>query len=260
METWQKPEVFAIGLAIIFLVFIALTIFIIVVMRLYFKRLIHEQNQQMEMNIKHQKELLEKSVITQEKERKRIASELHDGVISKLNTIFMMLSTGANEAVETSANMLSESIQLTRKISHDLTPPMLEETDLQELISGFLHPLQNSYQIKFNKFIYNTNELMVEPKLQIFRIFQESVNNIMKHAEASQIIVDLKQTKNYLLLKVTDNGRGFDLEKQKNGLGLNNMLIRTQFLNGSYKAKSGINKGTSLIFGFNFANLHNGRP
>jgi signal transduction histidine kinase len=100
---------------------------------------------------------------------------------------------------------------------------------------------------------------MVEPKLQIFRIFQESVNNIMKHAEASKIIIDLKQTNNYLLLKVTDNGRGFDLEKQKGGLGLNNMLIRTQFLNGSYKVKTTINKGTSLIFGFNFANLRNGK-
>ena len=259
METWQKPEAFALGLAIVFIVFIALTTFIVVFMRLYFKRLAHEQNQQMEMNVKHQKELLEKSVITQERERKRIASELHDGLISKLNTIVLMLSTGMHENIQSSSEMLSESIQLARKISHDLTPPMLEETDLQELISGFLYPLQSSYKIEFNKSIRKASELKVEPKLQIFRIFQESINNILKHAEASQITVDLKQTSHYLLLKVADNGKGFDLEKQKNGLGLNNMLIRTQFLNGSYKAKTTINKGTTLIFGFNLANLHNGK-
>ena len=255
METWQKPETFALGLAIVFIVFTALSTFIVVFMRLYFKRLIHEQNQQMEMSVKHQKELLEKSVITQERERKRIASELHDGLISKLNTIVLMLSTGMQENIQSSSDMLSESIQLARKISHDLTPPMLEETDLQELISGFLHPLQNSFKIEFNKSTYNPSEIKVDPKLQIFRIFQESINNIIKHAEASQIIIDLKQTPNYLLLKVRDNGKGFDLEKQKNGLGLNNMLIRTQFLSGSYKAKTAINKGTTLLFGFNFANL-----
>jgi two-component system NarL family sensor kinase len=259
MESWQNPKIFALGLAIVFFVFVALIAFIVVFMRLYFKRLIHEQNQQMEMSVKHQKDLLEKSVITQERERSRIASELHDGLISKLNTIVLMLSTGIEENIKSSSDMLSESIQLARKISHDLTPPMLEETDLQELISGFLHPLQNSFQIEFNKSIYDSSEIKAEPKLQIFRIFQESINNILKHAEATQIIVDLKITSNYLMLKVTDNGKGFDLEKQKNGLGLNNMLIRTQFLNGSYKAKTAINKGTALIFGFNFANLHNGK-
>ncbi|PLX15553.1 MAG: hypothetical protein C0599_16615 [Salinivirgaceae bacterium] len=255
METWKNPEFFAIGLAIVFLVFVALSVFIVIFMRLYFKRLIHEQNQQMDMSVKHQKELLEKSVITQERERKRIASELHDGLISKLNTIVLLLSTGDKEHVKTSGELLSDSIKLARKISHDLTPPMLEETDLKELISGFLHPLQSKYKIEFNVSNKSSDEITVEPKLQIFRIFQEAISNILKHADAKQITVDLKITENYIVLKVSDDGKGFETEKQKQGLGLNNMLIRTQFLNGSYKVKSSINKGTTLIFGFNLTKL-----
>jgi two-component system NarL family sensor kinase len=255
METWQKPEVFALGLAIVFAVFLALTAFIVVFMRLYFKRLIHEQNQQMEMSVKHQKELLEKSVITQERERSRIASELHDGLISKLNTIVLMLSTGNKEHVSSSAEMLTDSIHLARKLSHDLTPPMLEETELQELISGFLHPLQSNYDVEFNFSNKFSLDIRVELKLQIFRIFQEAISNIIKHAEASKITTSLRITNTYIALKVKDNGKGFDAEHKKNGLGLNNMLIRTQFLNGNYKLKSAVGKGTTLIFGFKLIDL-----
>jgi signal transduction histidine kinase len=251
METWQKPEIFAFGLAMIFIAFLTLLTFIVVFLRLYFKRLIYEQNKQKELSISYQKDLLSKSVITQEKERERLAAELHDGLIPKLSTIAFMISSGDTKVMNEAVQQLSESIDLARKISHELTPPLIERTDLKDLIPEFLFPLEQSFKVEFIQLNYKKIDIDSLKKLHLYRIFQEVINNILKHANASEIKVCLRVTDQRIAFTIQDNGIGFDSDKITPGLGLNNITARSQFLNGTFKFKSKPGSGSTFIFSFN---------
>ena len=140
MAEWQNPEIFAIWLAVVIIVISLLAASIVLFTRYYFKRIIDEQKKLSDANLNHQKELLEASVYVQERERNRIAADLHDELVSKLNVI--LLSQYSNADSESINMMLNEAITKARNISHDLSPPLLEETDLPELISEFLEPLK----------------------------------------------------------------------------------------------------------------------
>ena len=251
METWQKPEIFGFWLTVVFIALLTLIIFIVTFLRLYFKRISYEQNEQMKLSVNHQKELLKKSIITQEKERERIAAELHDGLIPKLSTISFMISSGDQKLINDSIQNLSDSIQLARKLSHELTPPLIDKTDLRDLFAEFLFPLEQKFQVEFNLDNYEEISINSLTKLHLYRIFQETINNIIKHANASEIKVYLRVTPKNIALKVKDNGVGFDHDNLKPGLGLNNIITRTQFLNGTYKIKAKPERGTTFLFSFN---------
>ena len=246
MAGWQNPENFAIGLFIALLIVIFLVTSIVVLTRLYFNRIIQEQEKLTQAKIEHQQSLLWNSVLIQEKERERIASDLHDGLISKLTVLMYAIRT--NNSQISLAELLDDSIKIAREITHDLSPPLLNQTPIQVLIESFISPLSVAYTIDSYYGCFCDYELKNEIKLQLLRVVQEIINNILKHAKATSIVLRLKVTNTSIALVVRDNGIGFDTTQEAHGLGLKNIELRSQLLNGKWRFKSTPNLGTAFQF------------
>lgn len=246
MAAWQNPENFALWLSIVFAILIALILTFVYFTRLYFMRILREQQKMQTTVVAHQQQLLEDSILVQERERDRIAADLHDDLISKLNISLLSLHTNPN--LDELSSMLQNSIVFARRISHDLSPPLLEQSSLHELLEDFVDPIKAHLKINLSYSLTTEEMLSNATKLQIFRITQEVINNILKHAQASQLNIHLHLGKQYIGLKIIDNGIGFDVDKKSQGLGLKNITLRSQSLQGAFRFKSKLQKGSSFLF------------
>lgn len=250
MEKWQDPLVFAIGLGITIFVFIALVGSIIIFTRIYFKRIITEQQKLAEAEQKYTKSLLWNSVLVQEKERNRIAAELHDGLVSKLNVVKLAFKTQSDK-IDPHA-LLEDSIKIARNLSHELSPPFIEQLCLDVLVKEFVEPLNEKYNIKFYAKTHASDyQIETGTKLQLYRIVQEIINNTIKHASATEIDINIRQSKTCISFVISDNGKGFNTKQNKKGLGLKNIELRTRLLKGQCKFKSVEGYGTSFILSLN---------
>ncbi len=198
----------------------------------------------------HQIKTLEILIKGEEKERFRIAKELHDGVNGDLSAIKYKLSSLLemnNSIIKEVILMIDNSCNQVRAISHNLVPPSLENFDLIEASEVFCNNMEQVHPIKIN-FQHIGESLNISKKVQInmYRIIQELVNNAIKHAEASQINVQMSCHNNLLQITVEDNGKGFDKNNIKNGgIGLNNIKSRVNFLQATLDIISD-KKGTSI--------------
>ncbi len=245
MEEWQKSETIVLWLLIGVSFLVLLLIFIIVLTRMMFKKTIQRKAAEAQLKLDYQQSLLNATIKTQEKERKRIAADLHDALISKL-TILQM-----KEENEESEQLIGESISIARRISHDLSPPLIEYASLTELIEEALRPWKQHMQVTFQVDIRKPIEFTVDFKIQLTRVVQEILTNISKHAKAKHLWVHLRQSPKGLALVIKDNGVGFSVEQKQKGLGLQNIATRVQYLDGVYKIKSKRNMGTTNLFFFN---------
>lgn len=245
MADWQKPETLAIWLTIGVTLVLFLVLVLILFTRIYIKRILTEQSEKNRLRLDYQKELLKDSIRVQERERNRIAADLHDGLIAKLNVL--LLTIHSNEQPEKSTDLLRESIGVARRISHDLSPPLLAETGLADLITEFVSPLQGKIQIRYYFSEHATESLANDVKLQLLRVVQEIISNIIKHSQATIIEINLRLTKGILWLFISDNGKGFRVEDKHNGLGQKNIEMRLQLLKGNYRVKSSPAKGTAYL-------------
>lgn len=249
MEEWQKSETIVLWLIIAVSFLSLLLVFIIFLSRMMFKKILSRKAAEAKIKLDHQQHLTNAVIKTQEKERKRIAADLHDALISKLT--ILQIKEQAKEENEETAALLNESIGIARSISHDLSPPLMEHTSLEELMEELLHPWKQVIKILFRLDIRDELVHSNEFKVQLIRIVQEILTNMSKHAQASQLNVHMRQTKNALVLIIADNGVGFPEDKKRKGLGLKNIETRVQYLKGNHKVKSKANLGTTNIFIFN---------
>lgn len=205
--------------------------------------------------MKEQKLMTEITIQAQEKERNELGKELHDNINQILATVKMYLGMEkagmktSENLVEKSYEYVSEAMEEIRKLSHSLVAPSLGDigliTALQELIddSNIMNGVKTSLLIDDT-----TKELEMDKnkELMIYRIVQEQLNNIRKHAHAENTVIVLKAIDDQLLLSLTDNGYGFDTEKKSNGIGLKNIKNRVEFYNGTMNIVSAPAKGCSL--------------
>jgi signal transduction histidine kinase len=245
MEKWQDPQVIAFWIAIIIVFIVTLLFFVVKILHAGYKRMTEANLRETRLLLDHQKKLLETNLYAQEKERMRIAGDLHDSLIGKLVVIKMKSQIGASAAdIDT---MLEESIAEARRISHDLTPPLLDYSRIEELVDDIVRPWKDKFTLGCHTDVRNTQDLPSESKIQILRVMQELFVNINKHAQADTVTVQLRYTDKHFMLIVTDNGKGFDTTQLKKGLGLGNLELRMQYLNAQYKVKSAAGKGTRTI-------------
>lgn len=248
MEPWQKPETITLWIIIIVVFLILLLTFITLLIRLIFKKIARIKIAEVQAKIKYQKDLLKASITIQENERKRIASDLHDALIGKL--IAIKIHQENNSDPLKYSKLIDNSIQMVRNISYDLSPPLLEYTTFSELIEDIAIPLRLNINItsKFDQ--RYTYDYTSDFKLQVIRILQETLNNIIKHANASSVVIHLRESKKNMFIKITDNGKGFNTQNKHSGLGLKNIQSRVQYLNGVYRIKSRTGLGTISLFSF----------
>jgi signal transduction histidine kinase len=241
MEQWQTPETIATWIAIGLVFVIVLVSLILILVRSNYRRIIRSELKESELEIKHREDLLRSSILAQEKERERIASDLHDELINKLY-VYKLSKTEFHDI-----HYIDECIATARRISHDLCPPILMGTSLEELVREALFPWRKAFTVHFQILNPLPDDFSRDIKLQMVRILQESITNIFKHAEASQLSVDLKPFRSGLGVMISDDGKGYDVNSTSAGLGLKNIESRAKFLGGSLKLKSKIGHGTKVI-------------
>lgn len=199
------------------------------------------------------------------KEKKRIAQELHDGVLGRLFGTRLNLDSlnkmEGDQAMEKRNNFLSELKNIEqdiREISHDLNREKFV------LINNFVAILNNLLEEQaalFHVEVLSTIDASIKwkyinntLKINIYRIIQEALQNTNKYAKATRIQVELKEEEGNLKLKITDNGIGFSLNKKSKGIGLQNMMTRSQECNGIFEVKSKKEKGTIITILFPIEN------
>ncbi len=243
----QIKFTFFVSLLIVIIIIIT---FILLAYKTFTQRIIKEKHSQYLLEIQHQKKMLELGLKVQENERKRIASLLHDDVGSKLNILSVWFNNPANWNNKRSKDIISkqipEIIETTRSISHNLYPSNLERFGLLDTIDEMIANIESSLSVKIillNK--YSPFELSKE--VQIYRIIQEFLSNVIKHAKATELLIHIKDSDLLLNIILSDNGKGFDLKNVNKGMGLENIAFRIESLNASHKWKSKINEGCKLI-------------
>ena len=195
-----------------------------------------------------------------EEERAAIAREIHDELGQQLTAIKLDVSwldrkiTGdavIKERINGVLTMLTEMIQSIRRISTQLRPSILDDLGLLEALKWLARDFQNRTGIRI-ELDCPDEPLKVDPAVTtgLFRIFQETLTNIARHAEATAVISRLYIEDDRLVLTITDNGKGFDpvAAKKKKTLGLLGMKERTLMMKGAYEIDSQPGKGTSLRF------------
>lgn len=239
-QDWQNPET-PLKWIFFMLVFVGILIFFIVlIVRSYVARVKSELNKRVELQTQHQESLIQNSIDIQERERERIAGNLHDDLIAQLYRIHLM-----NENT-TLSPLIQQGIQTAREISHDLVPPLLEEASLSEAFENFLSAFQKDYVIQFSSIDTFQKKIDSQKKLHLFRVFQEVIINIVKHAKTKRISILVRITENYTAFSIQDFGVGFS-NNSPSGLGLKNIELRTRQIKAQYKYKLNKPRGTRFL-------------
>ena len=199
-----------------------------------------------------QKEIIE----AEEKSRSQIGMELHDNVNQMLVATRLYLERIPKFPDETltllttAKEILSDAVDEIRKLSATLVTPILINNSLKnsiEDLSASYTLLNAAIETDIN---INEDNISQELKTNIYRIIQEQFNNIVKHANATKITLELIEQRDYLVLQIKDNGRGFDLNQSKKGIGLTNIIYRAKAYGGKIAIDTGIDKGCHLKIQF----------
>ncbi len=205
---------------------------------------------------------LEALIRGEEKERSRIAKDLHDGVNGDLSAIKHRLSKYQNQTgidLSEAIGMVDESCDEVRAISHNLLPPALEKYSLRESLSDYCMNLNEvrKEQVSF-QYVGNNFRFSKSAEVTLFRIVQELVTNSLKHADSSDVLVQLTSFEDTIQLTVEDDGKGFNKDKIETlGLGLANVKSRVEYLSGELDMQSD-KDGTHFNITFNKQNLNEG--
>jgi len=198
-------------------------------------------------------------LLAEEKERKRIARELHDGLGQSLSAIaFNIRSTLERvgdkvktgfESLEAIMPIIQQSMEEVRRIGMNLRPALLDDLGLLPTIGWFIREYQKTYpSIRVEKQTEIEETQVPDPlKAVIYRILQEAMNNVAKHSKANLVSISLMRKRDDRIeLAIEDNGIGFDMKSIKKGLGLGSMRERAELSGGSFDNESVRGKGTVI--------------
>jgi signal transduction histidine kinase len=223
------------------------------------KKIVEKELEKKNLEITHQKNIIQSIIITQEEERKRIAQDLHDDISSKLNVInlnanllkdgnltpeeYSIVNNGILEATD-------KTLESARKIAHNLLPPILEEFGFKDAVEELADSFNNSRKINIEYIIDYPNKLLIpQNELHLFRITQELINNSVRHGKANNSTINIAYKDKELIFIYKDNGIGFNSDNMDNkkGLGMKNIESRVSLLNAKYSIGSEIGNGFNIL-------------
>lgn len=216
----------------------------------FIQKILREKSQQYQLELAHQKEVTLQYTSVQESERKRIAELLHDDIGNKLNILSLWInnedSLNNKRSREVIKQQIPALIEATRTISHSLYPVNLEKFGLILTLEALISNVNESLHIQL---IVNHDyqKRPISFEVQIYRIIQEFLSNVIKHAKASNMLIHIRDTETSLALILSDNGVGFDNSILKKGMGLKNIDSRIKSINAFSKWKSEKGNGSRLI-------------
>jgi PAS domain S-box-containing protein len=218
------------------------------------EQLRQQEARHLEEKINHQRQIARATINTQEKERSEIGKELHDNVNQILASAKLFLSSPFFESDERemftnkAADHIHTAIEEIRKLSKSLVSPSAADLGIIETINDMIGDIRwaQKIEVSFNHTGFDESKLDYGLKLTIYRIVQEQMNNILKYADATKIAIVIKAQTKKLTLKITDNGKGFDLGSKRKGIGINNIINRADVFNGRVDIKTAPDKGCVL--------------
>lgn len=194
-------------------------------------------------------QLVTASLKGQNIERKRIAQELHDSIGGNLATIKLQLSNMRKINKENLIQQIDDTYVQVRELSHNLMPNKFKNTAFTLILSEYIARASQSSQEEITLQLYpkdKLNKIDEHIKIEIYKVIQELLTNALKHAEASQIDIQLSLFNNNIKLLFEDDGKGFEIDKIKLGLGFQNLKDRLKKMEGNLCINSSPNRGTVI--------------
>ena len=189
-------------------------------------------------------------------EKRRISEELHDGILGRLfgtrlslDSLNMSTSEDAVKSREGYIEELKVIEQEIRKVSHDLNTDFVSGSGYMDIIKTLIETQCAAYKLKYRVNTdgeINWDIVNNKNKIHIYRIIQESLQNIYKHAQATLVNISFKLNKNVICITIVDDGIGFDTNKAKKGIGIKNINSRVKEIQGEVDIESKINSGTQI--------------
>jgi len=237
------------ALMLVFVIF-----FYLMMLQMHQRRITHQQEVH-ELTMQYEKTLLQSQLEIQEQTFRNISQEIHDNIgqvlsLAKLNLNTMAGSGLYAEKLNVTENLLGKALSDLRDISRSLNSEKISEVGLANAIQAELHMIERVTNMR----CLLTNDsfksyFSPEVNTIVFRMVQEILNNIIKHAKASQINVTLTSDEQQTSIHIRDNGTGFNadaLDKVNTGIGLGNIKKRCELIRGTCTIHSGPGEGTSV--------------
>lgn len=253
------PYIFTLLLVVGVVSFIAITLL------LYNKKV--TENSKLVETLRHQfaQELLKSQLEIEQQTMEQLSRELHDDIGSTLSLVKLTLDTidvtdhgVAGDKIEGAIGILSEGIEKIRHISRWVSLNALKSGGLEHAMMTIIKQLEqtNLYEIRLTRSgVYNF--FSEQKEIILFRIFQEALNNIVRHAEATRIDIDLTFDEHTLVLAISDNGKGFNESACSRQGGISNMKIRAALIDATLDIRSTLGSGTVLTIHAPIRDHHN---
>ena len=207
-----------------------------------------------------EKKILHAVIQTEEKERRRLAKDLHGGLGPLLSTVKMAMTSllqmenddNKKKIVENSDLVITEAIRSLKEISNNLSPHVLDNFGLASAIKNFGTKIEQTQSVNF---VFNSNmydvRLDYNTEIILYRVVCELINNTLKHANARKIEIELNKHNRILTLMYKDDGKGFNVSKILNtpheGMGYSNIMTRIKSIKGSINIESEKDSGTTVL-------------
>lgn len=202
---------------------------------------------------------LKTMIATQEEERRRISRDLHDDIGTRLSALKLFVSTfksnlqkqnyAETEALAKSTEeLIDEAIRDVRVMLTNLSPGILEEFGYITAVEGLVNKINETKVVDIKLVVFGINQrFSKEYELALYRITQELINNVLKHAKAKRALLQVGYRNGNIILMMEDEGRGFDVTRHKEGYGLKNIEARAKLLHGTMNIDSLPGNGTSVL-------------
>jgi signal transduction histidine kinase len=229
-----------------------LAISVLFLFRIYLKRKNKLLLEQERMNIEFEQTLLKSKLEIQELTLNNISREIHDNIGQVLSLVRINLNTlqvpGAEEKIEHMDELMGKAITDLRSLSHSLDADHIRDKGWLVPVSRLLSDLQKTG--KYTTSLQaddNLPALGMDKPIILFRMVQEVINNIIRHAAADTIHVEVRKEATNILISIRDNGKGFDTAANAEGVGLQNLKTRAKLIQASLAINSIIGEGTNVI-------------
>ena len=211
----------------------------------------------------------------QEEERKKISRELHDVIAQTLTTINIRLAAlkkeaalntkGLERSIARTQQLVEQSVNIVHQFARELRPAVLDDLGLIPALHTFMKDFtkQTGIRMHFKTFTTRIEQLDGDKRTVLFRVAQEALANVARHAQASEAEVRIRKRDGVICMKICDNGKGFQEErvlhaKKSKRLGLLGMRERLEMVGGSFTIESAPGKGTTVIAQIPIANGRGG--
>ncbi len=256
----EKQQDILITVIVATIFFVLLGAFLLVLLFLFLRKQRKNRKEKEEMKNRFEQTMLKTQIEIQDQTLAYIASEIHDNIgqilfLAKINNN-QITKDNVESQIELIDELLGKAFSDLREISHTLKNNRFHQIGLSESIRQLLHNIERTgkYTTKFESIPSDEIDGLIHGNdIILFRIIQEIINNILKHAAANYINVSITKENNDIAVLIEDNGIGFDLsiiKQEKQGIGLHNIYTRAKMINSTVEIMSTIDVGTTIILKF----------